>query len=305
MSKQIRQTKPSDFHPVIPNITDESMKDRDPDIDIVKRMDEKNKLKRDVEINEKETNNSKNTQNSGKKEVRNSVGRSIIIGVLIIVITVLVILLIYQVYKMLTTDENPLEEPPLRNPSYKPKSCYTPPPPQSKTENHSPKVVDHVKRIPDHVRDMDENILSQFISKSKPASENINTSKEIEHSSMVEDITDPSMLSEDTRVSTIIDNAMQKDDTVSFNDEEIPTREDITIGLQNDMTHDIRERNTLFTIAEKNIPQEFEFGDDSDSVKSESEGCQFILIKGKNKGQVCGRSRSTVDRCQRHDGKIN
>ena len=68
-----------------------------------------------------------------------------------------------------------------------------------------------------------------------------------------------------------------------------------------DMLKDKEERDELFTIAEENMPN---FEDiDTDSVKSESGGCQFILLKGKNKGNVCGKPRSAEDRCPRHEDK--
>lgn len=325
-----RGNKPSDFHPVVPNITDESMRERDPDVEKVKQWNEQQKLKKEVEksnteaeaesaevtVNKLNTPHS-NSSNKHQKQDKNSVGRSIIIGILIVVITVLVILLIYQAYKMLTTEEDPLEQPPIKPPGLKPGPMFTNNPNSDGYDHYvgtishktKTKVVDdstdNIKDIPDHVRNMDNSILAQYIQKKDKNSHNINTSRETIHQNMMQDVVpDPSKDSEDQRVSSIIDSAMNKEDRFTI-DEKIPSRDDETMELRQSMIRDKQQRDELFTIAEENsyVTDGLDIDIDNDSNKSESDGCQFILTKGKNKGVVCGKSRSTHDRCPRHENK--
>ena len=221
MSKRSRQNT-SEFQPVVPNITDESMRDLDPDVKQVKTMEERKRLQKEVNDDTPEPTfkSSENQQksNTSKKEVQNSVGRSIIIGVLVIVITILVILLIYQVYKMLTVEENPLEVPPYdsnfstNKQNYKEnfEETYNMPNKPSGTEKEFSN-----KSIPDHVRDMDVSALSRYIK--EDSTRKTNQPRDITQQTMIEDITpQPNKIVEEQRVSDIIDNAMKKDDTITI-----------------------------------------------------------------------------------------
>ena len=162
-------SKQHDFHPVLPNITDDSMKEVDADMEIIKRNNELKKynIKSDEE-------KGKNT--SGKNETEHfdeqpiSMGKKIIIGILIVVIIVLLILLIYQIYKYYTIDEVPL----LPNENTQERRVV-PLDPTNKTDpSVPPNVSDNVDGkyksvstgdIPDHVRNLDNNVLSQYIKK--------------------------------------------------------------------------------------------------------------------------------------------
>ena len=80
----------SEFHPVLPNITDASMTEV-----ASERVSKKEKpLNKKVE----------NTESDKPKD--NSMMKKVIVGVLIVVIIVLLILLIYQLYKYYNAEDN-------------------------------------------------------------------------------------------------------------------------------------------------------------------------------------------------------
>lgn len=327
--------KQPDFHPVLPNITDDSMREVDADIEIVRRKNDASKgrtkgSKGSEAKNEPSTGSTKDPNvPSGDtiKPPESSTGRKIIVGILIVVIIVLLLLLIYQIYKYYNADEVPL----LPIGESDPNSGNGPPGQSSQNSNGTSEapgsyvredgviVIPHsTGGIPQHVRDLDNDILSQYVKKGANAghqrqtfvdSKENSSARNVGHKTMINDTrTNNDQTGEMVRISRIIDET-RKSNTETYTDgADIPSREDILSQLQKDMVIDQQQSATLNSIEEEygdDIINDFlsEGEDDTSSIKSEDGGCQFVLTKGKNSGQPCGRKRSTETRCSRHIGK--
>lgn len=295
--------KQAEFQPVLPNITDDSMKEVDKDVAMVGGKSSTN----GESVNDTEKQDSSKVNNS-------SMGRKIIIGVLIVVIIVLLILLIYQIYKYYNTE---VDIKPMRDDTSIPPPQ---PPPQPMKKETRP-----AQGIPEDVRNLDNSILSQYIKKGDNStqqrvdnvdSKDKNSARHVGYKSMMADIEDNS--SSETidmgHISKIIDKTRESTSSVSIvEDLEEPSREDILQQMQKDMKKDKKYSETLESIEEEyggNVINDFlnetETGDDSDetsSVGSDGEGCQFVLTKGKRRGQQCGRKRINETRCKRHEFK--
>lgn len=326
--------KQPDFHPVLPNITDDSMREIDADMKTVKRQNDLCKgIKKDTQdsdVKNKPSTDSTAVPNVSlgdkTKNSESSTGRKIIIGILIVVIIVLLLLLIYQIYKYYNEVPSlPRMEPDTDGVNGPPKSH-----PQNPNPTIEPKGTQHVREdgvivipqstggIPQHVKDLDNDILSQYANKGENAGEQRQTfidSKEnhsarnVGHKTMINDTrSNTGQAEEMDRISRIIDETRESDTETYTKGEDIPSREDILSQMQKDMVIDQQQSEKLERIEEENgdsIINNFlyECEDDTNSVKSEDGGCQFILTKGKNNGQCCGRKRSTDTRCPRHKGK--
>jgi hypothetical protein len=172
--------------------------------------------------------------------------------------------------------------------------------------------------IPQHVRNLDNDILSQYVKKGGNASDQRQTfvdskenssSRNVEHKTMINDTkASNAPAGEMARISRIIDETRESNTESYTSGADIPSREDILSQMQKDMAIDQQQSATLESIEEEhgdNIINNFllESDDDTSSIKSEDGGCQFVLTKGKNSGQMCGRKRSTETRCSRHIGK--
>jgi hypothetical protein len=337
--------KQPDFHPVLPNITDDSMREVDADTETVRRQNDARK----GSTNGSHVSDAKNkpgtesTQDlnvppSGTfKPPESSTCRKIVVGILIVVIIVLLLLLIYQIYKYYNIDEvtlmprekldpncgkvNSIPHP--QNPGQHPNTGTLSEP--SGTQKQLPGeyvrddgvlvIPQSTSGIPQHVRDLDNDILSQYVKKGENASDQRQTfvdSKEnynarnIGHKTMTDDTkTNNEPVGEMARISRIIDETRESNTETYINGVDIPSREDILSQMQKDMAIDQQHSATLEIIEEEhgnNIINDLllEGNDDTSSIKSEDGNCQFVLTKGKNSGQSCGRQLSTETMCSRH-----
>jgi len=332
--------KQADFQPVLPNITDDSMREVDADIEMVRRQNESHK-ETTKGASERKTRSPEMGPKSGGVppdaaaggEQKSSLGRKIVIGILIVVIIVLLILLIYQIYKYYTIDEVPLipetgggpggpPQPPHRQPNG---NTRTPPSPNKQPAGSYVRddgvvvMPQSTGGIPQSVRNLDNDVLSQYIKKGGNASiqrreidaKEQTRARNIGHKSMLRDTqrNEHTASGEMARISQIIDETREAHMETYTDGSDIPSREDILQQMQKDMVRDQEQSATLESIEEEhgdNIINNFlSDGDDEDanSVKSEDGGCQFVLTKGKNMGQPCGRKRSTETRCHRHRNK--
>jgi hypothetical protein len=286
-----------DFKPVLPNITDNSMMELDADIEMVKHKNESSVPK----TSNKKIPKCEGGDNPPSTQEPISNGKKVIIGILIFVIVVLVLLLIYQIYKYYTMDELLSTA----NGVCSPYTASTDYPKDKLTVYNDTDKTPHVERIPKHVRDLDNDVLSQYIKKSGNSTETHNA-RHIEHKSMKGDTGDDTCEnSEMSRISKIIDETRESQNTeIHSNDtDDIPSREDVLQQLQKDMDDDESQSATLQSIEEEhgdNIINDFLMDDDTASIKSEDGGCQFEITKGKNKGQICGRKRVNGINCSRH-----
>lgn len=300
-------SRQTEFHPVLPNITDDTMKgiDRDVEVERLKKM--KTAKNKASEANDGPPVTDPNVDDS------QSWGRRIMIGVLVVIIIVLIILLIYQIYKYYTVDEIPH----VPNENQTKKTPKYPTPSQTKKTPKDPtNAQESTGDIPDHVRNLDNNVLSQFVKKGDNAtlqrknidSKEQNSMRRVNHRAMTRNTDENKTRSESPdavdnremqRISQIIDSTQNNDLSG-----EIPTREEITAMMQKDMETNKNNDLSLETIEEenKNILNIFD-DDDTTSVKSDDGGCHFELTKGKNRGQTCGRKRISDTRCDRHKYK--
>ena len=319
--------KQADFKPVLPNITDDSMREVDVDMEMVRRQNESRKGMAKELPEEKNTSETESKNEGVNVEQKSSFGRKIVIGILIVVIIVLLILLIYQIYKYYTVEEIPIVPPDInsgKHPSPPNKSGDMKLIPSSDKQsadsfvrNDGVMVIPQsTGGIPQSVRNLDNDFLSQYI---KKEGNNNTKRKEIDskeqtrarnvgHMSMIQDIQteEHTDSNEMVMISQIIDETRDAKETYT-NTEDIPSREDILQQLQRDMAKDKRQTATLESIEEEHgndiISNFLSDDEDNNSVKSEDGGCQFVLTKGKNTGQTCGRKRSTETRCNRHQNK--
>jgi hypothetical protein len=307
--------KHEDFHPVLPNITDDSMKD----------VDEMPQQQKDG----KNTNN-ENISSYNKKKVDggsyyNSTVKKIIIGVLVVIIIILIILLIYQIYKYYNDDE-PLTQPFVNIPGGVRGTAPPPKPPDKKntvpTPHNNPEYVSSttnntVGDLPRHVRDLDNDVLSRYIKKGSDVSKKKNLheykehsgAKHVEHNSMKENTVERfKHQSPDTaHIEKIIDITEESRVEPQY-DDYTPSREDDLIEMRKDMDEKDSGMAKLRSIEEEtehDIIEDFMLEDDDDiaSIKSEGGGCIFELTKGKNRGQQCGRKRVDDSKCSRHKHK--
>jgi hypothetical protein len=343
--------KQPDFHPVLPNITDDSMMEVDADTEMVRRQNDARKG-RTNDSHESDAKNKPSTESTldtnvppggTPKHPESSTGRKIIVGILIVVIIVLLLLLIYQIYKYYNMDEVPLlpigekglsiSSPHAPGGSDSPKDSSQGPntmalsgpvgtqkqPPGSCVREDGVIVIPQsTGGIPQHVKNLDNDILSQYIKKGENASgqrqmfidskENA-SARNIGHKTMINDaMANNEPVGEMARISRIIDETRESNTETYTSEVDIPSREDILSQMQKDMVNDQQHLATLESIEEEhgnNIINDFllEGDDDTGSIKSEDGGCQFVITKGKNSGQSCGRQRSTATRCSRHRGK--
>ena len=326
--------KRSEFQPVLPDITDDSMKEVDVDVEMINRKDVLRGKKKSgsegkanvnpIDTDSVKNDHKKNSMGTPEGKSNNSLGRKIVIGILIVVIVVLVILLIYQIHKYYTTNDIPSTSGDRSEISIPPKNDNKIHPAPSKRPGLYLEGTD-VKPssqssgcIPQSVRDLDNDVLSQYIKKGGNADnqrQKIDVKEQmrarnVEHNSMIHDTQKEELNTNDdmARISKIIDEAREAEETYMDN-EDIPTREDMIQQIQKDMYRDQQRTVTLESIEEdndniiNNFLQEGNDEDDNTSVKSEDGGCQFALTKGKNTGQICGRKRLTETRCHRHKNK--
>lgn len=316
-----------EFHPVMPNIIDDSMREVDKDVECVKLKNDKERFKTEEEppsINADPDDPNPHT------EFESSWGRRVMIGILIVIIVILVILLIYQIYKYYTADEIPLIGNKTPDPTKPPGIIHQQAPDNSQRPSPPDPCAQELKAggepigsIPEHVRNLDDNVLNQFIKKNDNSTEqrtvadvkDQNSVRRVYHKSMLDSIPantlerkpDSVDRREMERISQIIDSTQNNDLS-----NEIPSREEITALMQKDMNDDKRQSATLESIEEENhdhVLNMFDNDDDDEdedevaSVKSDDGGCQFELTKGKNRGQLCGRKRVNNTRCARHRNK--
>jgi hypothetical protein len=321
----------ADFQPVLPNITDDSMKEIDEDVETVRN-------KKNIQI--KPSINKKKETNHNNK-TGNSIGRKIIIGSLIIVIIILIILLIYQIYKYYNTDGVLFLPPELKTHNLKNTEKINTQPnsklyetidsfeSNKKTETQSieqynknnASITKSMGCIPENVRNLDDNLLSKYIQKEENTNQQKHNTDNYKKKNSIRDVSHESMLNDTSvvgisqskyemgRISEIIDDNTTLPIKEIYDDNlEIPSREELLLEIKNDMDNDKKKQKNLSDIEEENgdnVIDDFlnDDYDETSSNKSEDGGCQFELIKGKNRGHQCGRKRINGINCSRHRDK--
>lgn len=294
----------SRFHPVVPNITDDSMIPKDKEIDYARRQSNKDKEKDKEKSNDGNSDKTK----SDKTTPEGSFGRKVIIGILIVIIVVLLILLIYQIYKYYSEDVVSQAQH-KRYQNNIPEYTKKPDPPKESESG----------RLPDNVRNMDNDILSQFVQKNGNAKQqhDIIDSK-IEHgarmssyNTALSSIPETSN-TESIRIEEIIDNARHGQTEVTpDDDDETFDKGNILRQMKRDMTQESSHMDTVskFTgdtdciidmFSAQDCDGDGSVGSDNDESNEASAGCAFVLTRGNNAGTQCGRVLSTADRCTRH-----
>lgn len=264
----------SEFHPVVPNITDDTMRTAEIDPD-VKSINTRTKKKKNQEDDKPiDANND------------NSIGRTVLIGVLIVIIIVLLVLLIYQVYKYCTADTT-VQLPTLTDTQ---KNNIV----MSKA---TPSPVS-TQKLPESVKNLDDSVLRQYIKKTD-SSTGKKSLKSVHFDNMLKDKTPTNEKPEnDTNDEQIVADILEDMD----NNKDIPTREDMTEILREEKKNDDGESCLMEFEDEKHT-----FGDDSDSLPElepfGEEGCAFKLIRGARTGQLCNAKTVEGDRCTRHRNK--
>ena len=290
------------YVPIVPDIVDETMKGG-------------------AEHQEETTTQGKKSKDC-EKNTGNSRVRIVGIILLVCVIVVLVILLIYQVYKYCTT-EAPVPVDPKRHSVKETKT------PQNNNNQHEIKPKQE-NILPQEVRDLDNDILGQFIKKGNNSEtqresidlKNKNSARVVEHSAMVgnsvdyENEKDIEYTEELKRLEELTERSINSSNNPVIGEESETLREDMKKTLLEDMEKDKSSTMTLDAITEENknnilnMLEESDTGiyavsddDDTASTVSDNGGCDFELTKGKNKGHTCGRRRVNGIRCSRHVNK--
>jgi hypothetical protein len=308
--------KHEDFHPVLPNITDDSMKDVDDEIPQQSKGDKNTKPGNNGGYDKKK---------GGGMDGHNSTGKKIIIGILVVIIIILIILLIYQIYIYYNGAEAPIQ-PYTNTPGGVSSVKHPPKPPDeqntvSKSHNKPDSVLsttnNKVGDLPQHVRDLDNDVLTRYIKKGgvsqkkrlQPYKEH-SSAKHVEHNSMKGNTVEVfKHQSPDTdHIGKIIDITEESLVESPYIDD-IPSREDDLVEMRKDMMENDSCMTKLHSIGEEtehDIIEDFmhdDYDDDIASIKSEGGGCTFELTKGKNRGQQCGRKRIDDSKCSRHKHK--
>lgn len=298
----------SEFQPVLPNITDDTMKGIDNDVENVRQQNEQNNgVPSGTPVESVGVNPSAGSSKS--------YGKKIITVVLIVIIIILVILLIYQIYKYYTTNDSPS----MCKATKPPEKTYKPPEIQPKKnveepyKRPPPAAADIKNKIPDHVRNLDNSVLYQYIKKDENNTSYKN-SLELKERKDPKSVAYNSMI-EDTKVrfdksASDVNRIEEVEDDEFPDDSNIPSHEEMVKDIHNDMVNDNKYKASLQSIEKENsnniindFLSEDVDDDDSGSIKSENGGCSFALTKGKNRGQICGRKRVNATMCMRHKNK--
>lgn len=278
------------YHPVLPNISDDSMRThQDPDVQTVLGRDQKHGGTPDPQeplddqspVGEP---GSQHTQPYGE-----SMGKKILVGVMITVIIVLVILLIYQLYKYYTGEPPLGSDACLQNTATKAAAAMAPAaarPPQPTADN-----------LPDSVRNLDSSVLKQFINKNNntpkpPQNPSKSHMRNAAESTLVTDTQQPTPTyveeKENERLSQIIGDVMDGDDP-------LPTREEMTELMSKDMDSEASRKQMIYDMGTT-------MGSDMGSYPDDVVKCSFQVGRGKDKSP-CGNTCMTGDRCAKHARK--
>lgn len=309
----------SRFHPVVPNITDDSMISKTNAASVAEetararegRIHSDKSKKTGASETETETETA-----AAPEKTESAFGRKLIIGTLIVIIIVLLILLIYQIYKYYSLDEVPLD--PSRPPENRGRGNQgDPPDPPRRSGGGSISSSSSSGRIPENVRSMDNDVLSQFVQKSGNKKEqrrtvdrkNESRPRVVEHKEVLSTIPEETESAEMDRIESIIDSARSSQVEVTDVDDKVPSRDDLLRQMQRDMSSEAAR-----------IDEVEDFSGDTDSildtfaetsgvsnqdllVDDSSSTCRYLLTKGPNSGSPCGRRATTGGRCTRHMGK--
>jgi hypothetical protein len=286
--------KQQDFKPVLPNITDDSMREMDIDEATIKRRAANRGVK----------GTSPQPPDESEEPVDMTTAKKIMIGILIVVIVILLILLIYQLYKYYNSPTMPCKD------KVKP-APKTPDPPKPGVEKVSG------GEIPQRVKDLDSDVLSQYVKKGDNASHqrenqdvrDKNSTRSVQHKNMIYSTGNIRDL-QDNRIEKIIEEASV---TEIIDDDDVPSREDMIREIQTDMDKDAVDKSMMRNMEpEDNVIDDFLADDETESTGSDStekdesvaSGCNFELTTGKNKGHICGRNVSKNNsKCSRHLSK--
>lgn len=269
---------------IIPDISDDTMKTKDVG---------------DLE-QDKTTKKSKPVDTQQKKI---TLAKKVFMVLLSVVILILIVILIYQIY--IYYNDGFEEEPP-KPPKYRKKTNL------NNAKNSIPKKEETI--IPDSVKNMDDDVLSQFIKKDKSKKEVLN------YKNIVSDKNKKSAL--DGLMVDDSDNSisLDKSDTDYINElidvdnkfiDKLPSKKDMVKMMNDEMKSEINDENRVLhprgSVEPNNINDIVNIAEEIDEEETPEEGydtCIFNLTMGKNAGKECGRK--TVggnNHCQRHLNK--
>jgi cell division protein FtsL len=331
-----------EFHPVVPNITDDNM------------INAHGTPMPDPESGPQQQKQQQQPQ--PQPQPKKSFGKIVVISILIVIIIVLLLLLIYQIYKYCSTDDivdvNTKNDKPHKNGYAKNESAE-----YNKTNKETRDARDAVRQfnslktnttantntgasqtLPTFVSNTDNSVLSQFIQKNKNTQSQKNTSngktsaRVISHNTSLQAISEESDRDEKTRdeknrIAVIIDNAMESQTDLTHTDDITPDTDDLVNGMRDDMESD--KKNSAYVQMMGNDPDTLiddftnsmsgydvdvdddadggDGGDGDDASYSDdppvNDICSFILTRGTNTGNKCGRASSSKNRCTRHLNK--
>lgn len=256
-----------------------------------------------------------------------SIGKKVIVAILIGVIIVLIILLIYQLYKYCTCDEYGSSNG-NANRMKKKSTLIKSNAIKDKKNDNKPA---NVSRIPDSVKNMDDSVINQLMGKSNKKNDTpsvlekttggdiseVKSSTETQFDVMLQDIKpvnntpgiDPVDRAELDMISEIMDNQIEVGNT------ETQTNTEIAKILREDMENEKRDNQTLIpdittsdnsditTAMDDYEADELGSLDNAITESTSAMGCSFLLIKGNRRGQLCNKKLSDENRCSRHLNK--
>ena len=331
-----------EFHPVIPNITDDSMREGDADTEIIHARNQQRTRATgggkppvgggkppvgggkppagQIEDNFLDTDGSCDGNGNGESDSSTWVRRGLI-AVMVVVIVVLVILLIYQVYCYYTSDKYDNTPTVGKTELVKPLASVCSPPIAAKAgEESAARVFTHEDPdtsfgiIPSNVRNLDNNVLRQYIEKGS----NSTVQRTVIDSRVLlrPRVVNHTNLANDTATICEIDNEDEGEDELRSG--ELECISDILAGGRDnsgedppshedavgELTREMdEERDAASAAAARSTARESDGDIISDFEGEQTGGCGFTARTGKNRGSVCGKRLVTTTRCSAHRGR--
>jgi hypothetical protein len=288
------------YTPIVPNISDHTMRDMAFETPAVPSK----------HVSEPEPIQGGNTPEITKKQPNGSVGRIVIIGTIVAIITILAIILVYQIYKHFTEGDQVKSTGNI--------NARGGNPPITRRAGVAPKIVKQRKRsakpansqgsggfmpsIPEDVRELDDDILSQFITKTSNSDgkEQLPTTREMQQA-----VAEAQFEVDVPAVEDVSDDQLFDDDQYA---EQL--KEDALAQMKNDIINETSATQTQFNMADEvtDVLNSMNADDIADPVadyfnEKTVSGCEFIITRGSRKGSPCGKDLYAGDRCRSHQDK--
>jgi hypothetical protein len=332
--------KNGEFKPVLPSISDDSMRVPDRDVEHVRTMRSRKVRKRKPQEYANTSNTS--SDNGSDLDADEDVGddldappvktmmRKVVIGVLIGIIVILVIILIYQIYKYYSEEKKPeAEGGTIPHPGVRAPHAGTPAALQSaqqrahaqqaaaQTASAQDTRVAEPKKA-DRIANLDSSMLNRFLTKTKNTSTNPSipvkadqhtSERMLHHRQMESDLAD----AESRRI-----REEHKHDAVDMAEiERLASIIDDANGNNPDSASDIPSKDDLLSEMQAEMEQEADTRSEL-QIMAEQNGmagnidalslyddtkCRYTLSKGPRQGQNCGKKSTYGNRCTAHHGK--